>query len=719
MSSRSYSRLTKILGLARRSRRDRLGNGTTAPQRQARLALELLEDRRVLSTFGSNIAGALAAGDRGGVGNVAGLTTSITGLPTASVPGGTPVTLTATSTESGQNGSGATPVFNSVWQASNAARETALASQALSFIGTNQVALPSGVIDGAAHLTIDVTFETTSGGVILGYQNQAAGSFPSNYVPALYVGTDGHLYGELWDGAVAPMRSGVAVNDGQAHQAVLTYSGGMETLTLDNAVAGTINASEQPLKMSFEQLGTGYTTYWPGGTGGFDPFVGTVERFALLTGTTMAGSLAFPGSRNDQVVFTTPDQGTYSVGLLTTDAAGNTASARADIEASAVAPTVAITGLPGGSTNAGTAVALSDTVSDPGRADMAAGFNVLWQAGVGSGQTVVAGEALAFNGNNPAPLPSGLVNGASNLDVNVSFATTSGRVILGYQNAVPSAGPTNYVPALYVGTDGHLYAELWDGAVAPIRSIAAVNDGAAHTAEVSYASGVETLKLDGSVAGTINASAQPLDMTFDQLGTGSTSLWPGGNGGVVPFVGTISQVVITTGGEPTSAFTFSDAGGTNVLFTPPQPGTDTIAVSTTDQHGNTGVQTASINAVAPPFGLLIDPYQLHTGPNQQTRPQTTFSTYALLEDSAGDGPWSVTVNYGDGSGDQTSTLTNPIWGVGGAVISLSHDYQATGTYTLTVSVTNAYGVTETATASVIIGYGARVPNNNPVLNPYY
>jgi hypothetical protein len=114
---------------------------------------------------------------------------------------------------------------------------------------------------------------------------------------------------------------------------------------------------------------------------------------------------------------------------------------------------------------------------------------------------------------------------------------------------------------------------------------------------------------------------------------------------------------------------------------------------------------------------LIDPYGLHTGPNQQTPPRT-FSTYALLEDPPADGPRDVTANYGDGSGDQTTILTDPAQGLGGLIIPLTHDCATSGTYTLTLSVTNGNGVTSTATATVIIGYGERVPDGPPILNPY-
>src|SRR5262249_31332424 len=144
-------------------------------------------------------------------------------------------------------------------------------------------------------LTVDVSFHTTVGGVILGYQNQPLGTLAGNWVPALYVGTDGLLYGEIYAGAAA-LRSGVRVNDGSSHRAELSYSGGVQTLKLDGTVVGTIAAQVQPKDLTFNQLGTGYTANWPGGNGGLDPFVGTLDQVTISNNNATVGSWSFPGA---------------------------------------------------------------------------------------------------------------------------------------------------------------------------------------------------------------------------------------------------------------------------------------------------------------------------------------------------------------------------------------------------------------------------------------
>jgi hypothetical protein len=101
--------------------------------------------------------------------------------------------------------------------------------QAFSLNGINQfVTLPTNVIPYPAlgstsnqALSVDAWFQTNTGGVILGQQGIASPpAAPSGAVPAIYVGTDGFLYVELfWAGSVNPISSTPhQVNDSNAPQ---------------------------------------------------------------------------------------------------------------------------------------------------------------------------------------------------------------------------------------------------------------------------------------------------------------------------------------------------------------------------------------------------------------------------------------------------------------------------------------------------------------------
>ena len=123
---------------------------------------------------------------------------------------------------------------------------------ALQFDGSNYVSLPNGLIDGSQPSeTLEARFQTTSGGVILGYQAASPGTYPSNgWVPTLYVGTDGKLYGGSYDttlGLIEQVTSNLAVNDGEWHNVALVIDGeaGTMTLYLDGQLVGSVSGSPQ------------------------------------------------------------------------------------------------------------------------------------------------------------------------------------------------------------------------------------------------------------------------------------------------------------------------------------------------------------------------------------------------------------------------------------------------------------------------------------------
>ena len=67
-----------------------------------------------------------------------------------------------------------------------------------------------GLFHNATSLQISVTFQTTGDGVILGYQDQPLGSTPGNYVPLLYIGTNGYLYFDFSNGSSKPIETNSA-----------------------------------------------------------------------------------------------------------------------------------------------------------------------------------------------------------------------------------------------------------------------------------------------------------------------------------------------------------------------------------------------------------------------------------------------------------------------------------------------------------------------------
>jgi DNA/RNA endonuclease G (NUC1)/PKD repeat protein len=130
-------------------------------------------------------------------------------------------------------------------------------------------------------------------------------------------------------------------------------------------------------------------------------------------------------------------------------------------------------------------------------------------------------------------------------------------------------------------------------------------------------------------------------------------------------------------GDPlTYEWTFGDGGtssGVAVAHTYAQDGTYSVRLIVSDILGipDTAITTATVSNVAPSINSFDGATLL---------PGETYSATGTFVDPGAD-PWSATVDYGDGSG--VSAL--PLDGMG---FSLSHTYNAAGTFTVTVSISD-------------------------------
>ncbi len=124
---------------------------------------------------------------------------------------------------------------------------------AASGTGNSFVTPPANTVPTSdADPTISLWFETTNaaGGILASLQSAALSSGTasvSNYDPVLYIGDDGMLRAEWWNGSPHPLSSGSPVDDGLWHHAVLatTTSGSTttQTLTLDGKVQATMTGA--------------------------------------------------------------------------------------------------------------------------------------------------------------------------------------------------------------------------------------------------------------------------------------------------------------------------------------------------------------------------------------------------------------------------------------------------------------------------------------------
>jgi hypothetical protein len=148
-------------------------------------------------------------------------------------------------------------------------------------------------------------------------------------------------------------------------------------------------------------------------------------------------------------------------------------------------------------------------------------------------------------------------NGTTTTQYAVSFSawfnTTTGGVILGQTDASTSPGgaaPSGWVPAVYVGADGRVFASLfWHGPGGTLLSSSgSYNDGAWHQVTDVYDHGVETLYLDGNpVAAQAIAVVGYAAFYRYALGAGYTTTWPDTTGGWSFFNGRLDEAAVYRG----------------------------------------------------------------------------------------------------------------------------------------------------------------------------
>jgi hypothetical protein len=146
------------------------------------------------------------------------------------------------------------------------------------------------------------------------------------------------------------------------------------------------------------------------------------------------------------------------------------------------------------------------------------GYNGTLAGGAAWTTDSARGTVLSFNGSSAyLRLPDNLVSSTTNLSFSLWFKTsTPGKVLLSTGHSVigSASPPAAAMPVLYIGTDGKLYGQFWTGAVDPMVSAAAVDNGAWHHVVITGAGDTQSLYLDGALvdsAGGSLVNGDPLD----------------------------------------------------------------------------------------------------------------------------------------------------------------------------------------------------------------
>ena len=120
-------------------------------------------------------------------------------------------------------------------------------------------------------------------------------------------------------------------------------------------------------------------------------------------------------------------------------------------------------------------------------------------------------------------------------------------------------------------------------------------------------------------------------------------------------------------------------------------GAHVVTLTVTDDQGASASRTTTLTVANRAPDLRI-PANVAAGPLASTR---WFLGY-FLDPGAAEGPWAVTVDWGDGGSDALQATS------AGPVLRVGHAFAAAGTYTVMVSVTDADGATTTKSFTMTV-----------------
>jgi large repetitive protein len=438
------------------------------------------------------------------------------------------------------------------------------------------------VIDNGRYQSVSMWFKTsTAGGVLFSYQKdpETAVSTPGYYMPALYVGSDGKLYGEFWQSSYNPIHSANTVTDNQWHHVVLAGAGNTQSLYLDGVSLGSLAGQigfAFPGGVQYAYVGAGFigsewpnqshhsttdATGWPSlfngsiaDVGFFNTALDAASVSAMYNAGNAVGQLMSGTTRpsGNTAAALTYDTVTGRVATLT-DANGGTWTMKTPgVSGSSQ---VYVNSVLGGSPQA--YFRLDDTSGPTAKDQVKGGDGIYSNATLGEGSPFADGTpAASFSGSSSyVSLPNNLINGSGSMSLSMWFRTmaTVGPLLSYNQDPITAGTSGNgYVPALYVGSGGKLHAEFWaPSGVTPIATSSPVNDNKWHNVVLAYSNagtGTQALYLDGNQVGLVTGTVAAGGFPYGYVGAGflggawPDEPYPNQPGRASYFAGTISDV---------------------------------------------------------------------------------------------------------------------------------------------------------------------------------
>jgi hypothetical protein len=140
--------------------------------------------------------------------------------------------------------------------------------------------------------TVRVWFRTRRRGVVIGCESDPAERGSHRWLPLIYVGRSGHVYGQYSTESDAVQASPGVITDGAWHQVVLVRTELGQTLYVDGVRAASTDHPVDAGTLGLCQVGAGASTGWPDAPDGVLRFVGDVNEVVLLPVAATADDVA-------------------------------------------------------------------------------------------------------------------------------------------------------------------------------------------------------------------------------------------------------------------------------------------------------------------------------------------------------------------------------------------------------------------------------------------